>query len=74
MTTKHYIEDKMQVSESVIDDNVTLLAVSVSNTEPGNASAIYYVYKPDEPYLHGEDYPALVKIWNNQEDDIYDTL
>ncbi len=29
---------------------------------------------PEEPYLLGEDYPALFQVWDNEEDNIYDTL
>lgn len=25
-----------------------------------------------EPYLRGEDYPVLVRIWDNEDDKIYD--
>ena len=27
----------------------------------------------DEPCLHGEIYPVLVQVWDNKNDDIYDT-
>lgn len=27
-----------------------------------------------KPYLTAEDYPALAEIWDNEEDDIFDTL
>ena len=27
-----------------------------------------------KPYLTAEEYPALAKIWDNEEDDIFDTL
>ena len=29
---------------------------------------------PEEPYLLGEDYPALFQVWDNEEDEVYDTL
>ena len=28
----------------------------------------------DEEFLQGEDYPALVNVWDNKDDDIFDTL
>jgi len=74
MTTKHYVKDEMQVSETIINDKISIVAVFVPFTEAGSAHIDCYVYKPDEPYLRGEDYPALVEVWNNQEDDIYDAL
>ncbi|MCH7930551.1 MAG: hypothetical protein IIA01_08625 [Proteobacteria bacterium] len=27
-----------------------------------------------KPYLTAEEYPALARIWDNEEDDIFDTL
>ena len=74
MTTKHYVKDKLQISEEIIDDRMSMVVVSVPYTEANSVYDYYNVYKSDEPYLRGEDYPVLVKIWDNQEDDIYDTL
>ena len=74
MTTKHFMEDIMQVSETTIDESVKIVAVSVPYTQAGSTYIEYYVYNPEESYLCGEDYPSLVEIWNNQEDDIYDTI
>lgn len=74
MTTKHYTEDMLQVSESV-DNN--MVAVSVPNTVAGSADITLFIcgsLRADEPFLRGEDYPVLVQVWDNKEDDIYDTL
>ena len=38
----------------------------------GNADVKYYVYR--DRALKGEEYPALVRVWDNDVDDIYDTL
>ena len=70
MTTKHYVEDGLHISES---DN--MVAVYVPDTVAGSADVAWFILNvPDEPYLRGEDYPALVKIWDNEEDAIYDNL
>ena len=74
MPTVHYIEDMLQVSESV-DNN--MVAVSVPDTVAGSANIILFNCRPlraDKPFLRGEDYPVLVQVWDNREDDIYDTL
>jgi hypothetical protein len=68
----------MIVSESKDTHQV---AVSVSSTVAGtNYSNIrFYVYQPldthiEQPFLQGEDYPTLVRTWNNKDDDIFDNL
>ena len=66
--TKYYTDGSLQISEST-DEHV--IAVSVQALEAGSPFVDYYIY---EPFLSGEDYPALVRIWDNQEDAIYDTL
>ena len=74
MTTKHYTENMLQVSES-IDNNV--VAVSVADTAAGSADITLFDCRhlhADAPFLRGEDYPVLVQVWDNKEDDIYDTL
>jgi hypothetical protein len=77
MTTKHYTQDMLDVSEVVENDRVVLAAVSVPETAFGNADAKIFICEPiiiDKPYIRGEDYPILTQVWNNSEDDIYDTL
>jgi len=72
MTTKHYLEDMLQVSES---DDKKMVAVSVSDTVAGSPDITVFLYQPlEEPFLRGDDYPSLVHVWNNKEDDIYDTI
>ncbi len=70
MTTK----DMLQVSKS--GDN-KMVAVSVPDTVAGSADITLFIYdhlRADKPFLRGDDYPVLVQIWDNKEDDIYDTL
>ena len=74
MSTKHYVDDLLQVSESRIDDNIDVVTVYVPCTEAGGSYDAIQIYELDEPYLRGDDYPTLVEVWNNQEDEIYDTL
>jgi len=31
-------------------------------------------FAPPRPYLRGEEYPALVKVWDNNDDAIFDAL
>ena len=73
MPTKHYQD--MQVSES---EDKLIQAVSLQSNVAGSSDITFFIYKPlpraDAPFLHGEDYPALVKAWDNKEDDIFDTL
>jgi len=48
---------------------VTISAALVA----GNVSVIkYFIYR--DPALNGEDYPALVKVWDNDVDAIYDSI
>jgi hypothetical protein len=49
------------------------VVVSVLSTTAGSRSPniAYFVY---QPFLKGEDYPSLVKVWDNKNDDIYDNL
>jgi len=48
-----------------------LLAVTVENNVAGSADITFFIY---EPVLRGEDYPALVRAWDNEGDDIFDNL
>lgn len=68
MVTKHYSENMLQVSESA---NKNVVAVSVQETAAGSADITFFYY---QPFLRGEDYPALAQVWDNKEDGIYDTL
>ena len=73
MTTKHYIEGALRVSES-IENN--MVAVIVPELAAGSADIVLFdcaekppVVRGAEPFLRGEDYPALVKVWDNEEDE-----
>ena len=81
MTTKHYKEGMLQVSELVKNN---MVAVTVPELAAGSADIVLFdcAEKPlvvsglvqsevegAEPYLRGEDYPALVKVWDNEEDE-----
>ncbi len=74
MATKHYIKDKLLISES-IENN--MVAVSLPVTTAGSIDTSLFICGPihaNEPFIHGEDYPILIQVWDNKEDDIYDTL
>ena len=72
MATKHYLEDMLQVSESV-DNN--MIAVTIAEAVAGSADVTFFTRDPtSEPFLRGEDYPALAQVWDTKEDDIYDTF
>jgi len=47
---------------------ITISSVSVA----GNADVRYVICR--DLALRGEDYPALVKVWDNDVDAIYDTV
>ena len=81
MATKHYREGMLQVSESIGNN---MIAVTVPEIAAGSADIVLFdcAEKPlvvrglvqsevegAEPYLRGEDYPALVKVWDNEEDE-----
>jgi hypothetical protein len=77
MSVKVALKD-LVVSES---QNEQLLSISVLATAAGSnySNIAYFIYRPltpisDEPFLHGEDYPTLVKAWDNKDDDIFDDL
>jgi hypothetical protein len=49
----------------------------VTVTEAGSEDVHVFVVAslPTEaPFLRGEDYPALVRIWDNDDDAIFDTM
>jgi len=62
--------EAMEVTES---PDKRLLAVSVQATAAGSnySNIAYYVY---QPFLYGEDYTALVNVWDNKDDDVFDNL
>jgi len=69
----------MEVSESSDNPLPLMVAVSVGATVGGSSDISYYVYPfpvthPQGPFLCGEDYPALVHVWGNKDDDIFDNL
>jgi hypothetical protein len=47
---------------------ITISSISVA----GNADVRYVICR--DRALRGEDYPALVRVWDNDVDAIYDTL
>ena len=58
-----------------------LLSVSVRATAAGSSfgDISYYVYNKPlvshvEPFLCGGDYPSLVRVWDNKDDDIFDNI
>jgi len=67
MSVELYPEN-IQVDES---KDKKLVAVSVQNNVAGSSDITFFIY---EPFLRGEDYPALVHIWDNKDDDIFDNL
>ncbi len=70
------------VSESHEDQQTSrLTAVSVRATAAGSSysNVVYYVFQPlmpriEEPFVCGEDYPSLVRAWDNKDDDIFDSV
>ena len=65
MVTKHYTEGVLQVSES-IEDN--MVAVTAPEIAAGSADIVLFDCA-EKPFLRGEDYPALVQVWDNEEDE-----
>ena len=66
----------MIVSES---PDKQLVAVSVGATASGSCEVVYYDCQSlathiQKSFLCGEDYPALVHVWDNKYDDIFDNL
>lgn len=53
-------------------DRRTSIAVGSALTA-GSDDVSYFVYKSADA-LRGEDYPALVRVWDNDTDALYDTL
>ena len=50
-------------------------AVIVDKLVAGSSDITYFIFRPtirDRPFLQGEDYPALVKAWDNKDDAIFD--
>lgn len=60
--------------------NATLAESSravVTVTEAGSDQVHFFVVAPlpaEASFLRGEDYPALVRIWDNDDDGIFDTM
>jgi hypothetical protein len=48
----------------------------VTVTEAGSEEVRVFVIPPlaEAPFLRGEDYPALVRVWDNDDDAIFDTM
>jgi len=49
----------------------------VTVTEAGSEDVHVFVVAPlsaEPPFLRGEDYPALVRVWDNDDDAIFDTM
>ena len=70
MPTKIISKDVLLENESL---DKRLVAVSVRATSAGSdyANIAYFIW---QPFLRGEDYPALVNVWDNKDDDIFDEL
>jgi hypothetical protein len=53
-----------------------VLSVSVVTTAAAGSSDIPFFIVPsnDEPFVLGEDHPALVSAWDNDDDAIFDEL
>ena len=64
----------MQVVES---ENKRVASVPTSNAA-GSGDITFFVYQSlpriDGPFLKGEEYPALVEAWDNEDDKVFDTL
>jgi hypothetical protein len=48
----------------------------VTVTEAGSEEVHVFVVAPpaEAPFLRGEDYPALVRVWDNDDDAIFDSM
>ena len=49
----------------------------VTVTEAGSEDVLVFVVAPlavERPFLRGEDYPALVRVWDNDDDAVFDTM
>jgi hypothetical protein len=49
----------------------------VTVTEAGSDQVHFIVIAPlpaEAPFLRGEDYPALVRVWDNDDDAVFDTM
>lgn len=71
-------KSKLHVSQSRTSLAVSV-AVSPGTIAAGSTDINIFVYQPrpphvEGPFLAGEDYPSLVSVWDNSDDDIFDTL
>lgn len=49
----------------------------VTVTEAGSDQVRFFVIAPlpvEAPFLRGKDYPALVRVWDNDDDGVFDTM
>ena len=49
----------------------------VTVTEAGSDQVRFFMVAPlpaQAPFLRGEDYPALVRVWDNDDDAVFDTM
>ena len=49
----------------------------VTVTEAGSDQVHLFIIAPlptGAPFLRGEDYPALVRVWDNDDDAVFDTM
>ena len=58
----------IQSDSATLEASSTIATVAVA----GSIDVSYYIF--DDHALSGEDYPALVRVWDNDADAIYDTL
>ncbi|MBN2456549.1 MAG: hypothetical protein JXB29_08475 [Sedimentisphaerales bacterium] len=64
----------VQFSES---EDKRIVSVFVQRTIAGSSDTTTFFFKPLKttiPFLRGEDYPALVQAWDNDDDNIFDKL
>jgi len=53
------------------------LRAVVTVAEAGSEEVSVFVVTPlpvEAPFLRGEDYPALVRVWDNDDDAVFDTM
>ena len=51
--------------------------VTVTAAETGSDQVRFFIIAPltaEAPFLRGEDYPALVRVWDNDDDAVFDTM
>jgi len=63
------------VSNTYADVYIVTSISVVTTASVGSSSVPYFIVPNDEdPHVVGEEHPALVSAWDNDDDDVYDTL